>query len=242
MKKNALKLNKVPNHLAIILDGNGRWAKKRGLPRSLGHQAGANNIFKIVKVAEQLNIKMLTIFTFSTENFKRPKEEVNFLMELPLKLSEKYYEELDNNFSVKIVHVGSKENLANELVELIDKLETKTKNNKGLVLNIAFNYGFYDELNNAIIKMIEDNETSFKKENIYKYLDVKEPVDLLIRTSGEKRLSNFLLYQLAYAELYFTKKYWPAFKEKDLIKALKNYQKRKRRFGGISWEKDLLPQ
>ncbi len=234
MKKNALKLNKVPNHLAIILDGNGRWAKKRGLPRSLGHQAGANNIFKIVKVAEQLNIKMLTIFTFSTENFKRPKEEVNFLMELPLKLSEKYYEELDNNFSVKIVHVGSKENLANELVELIDKLETKTKNNKGLVLNIAFNYGFYDELNNAIIKMIEDNETSFKKENIYKYLDVKEPVDLLIRTSGEKRLSNFLLYQLAYAELYFTKKYWPAFKEKDLIKALKNYQKRKRRFGGIS--------
>lgn len=233
MKKKPLKLNKVPNHLAIILDGNGRWAKKRGLPRSLGHLAGANNIFKIVSACENLNIKMLTIYAFSTENFKRPQEEVNYLMNLPFDLYEKYQNKLTNDLKVKIVHVGSKENLNEDLVKLIKKIEDETKNNKGLVLNVAFNYGFYDELNNAIIKISKDRE-SLEKVDLYPYLDVKEPVDLLIRTSGEQRLSNFLLYQLAYAELYFAKKHWPAFKEKDLIKAIKNYQHRKRRFGGLS--------
>lgn len=234
MKDKSLKLNNLPYHLAIILDGNGRWARKRGLSRSLGHQAGAYNIFKIVNSALKLKIKMLTIFTFSTENFKRPKEEVDFLMELPLKLYSQYQDRLDSISKIKLVHVGSKDNLSNELVELINELEFKTKHNQGLILNIAFNYGSYEEINKAVVDMNRDNLKSFNKEEFYRYLYVKEPVDLLIRTSGEMRLSNFLLYQLAYAELYFTKKHWPAFKEKDLIKALKNYQKRKRRFGGIS--------
>lgn len=239
MKDKSLKQNNLPYHLAIILDGNGRWARKRGLSRSLGHQAGAYNIFKIVNSALKLKIKMLTIFTFSTENFKRPKEEVDFLMELPLKLYSQYQDQLDSISKIKLVHVGSKDNLSNELVELINELEFKTKHNQGLILNIAFNYGSYEEINKAVVDMNRDNLKSFNKEEFYRYLYVKEPVDLLIRTSGEMRLSNFLLYQLAYAELYFTKKHWPAFKEKDLIKALKNFQKRKRRFGGLSWKKDL---
>ncbi len=234
MKDKSLKLNNLPYHLAIILDGNGRWARKRGLSRSLGHQAGAYNIFKIVNSTLKLKIKMLTIFTFSTENFKRPKEEVDFLMELPLKLYSQYQDQLNSISKIKLVHVGSKDNLSNELVELINELEFKTKHNQGLILNIAFNYGSYEEINKAVVDMNRDNLKSFNKEDFFRYLYVKEPVDLLIRTSGEMRLSNFLLYQLAYAELYFTKKHWPAFKEKDLIKALKNYQKRKRRFGGIS--------
>lgn len=234
MPKKVKKLNNLPNHLAIILDGNGRWAKKRGLSRSLGHLAGANNIFKIVNEVNKLNIKMLTIYTFSTENFKRPAEEVNYLMELPFIFYEKYQEKLTNNFNVKIVHVGSKENLSKELVDLINEIEAKTKDNKGLILNIAFNYGFYDELNSAITEMIKNNKKTFKEEDIYPFLYVKEPVDFLIRTSGEQRLSNFLLYQASYSELYFTKKHWPDFNKKALTKALKNYQKRIRRYGGLT--------
>lgn len=231
MKKSNLNKVNIPNHVAIILDGNGRWAKKRGLPRSVGHQFGANNIFKIANHANKIGIKTLSIYTFSTENFKRPKDEVDYLMNLPHKLMES--NKMNDEFNMKLVHVGSKEGLPLKLVELFEKIEDDTKDNKGLQINVCFNYGSYEELNHAITKMIKDGKKEFNKEDIYPYLYVQEPVDLLIRTSGELRLSNFLLYQAGYSEFYFTKKHWPAFKEKDLLKALKNYQKRHRRFGGL---------
>ncbi|NMA05570.1 MAG: di-trans,poly-cis-decaprenylcistransferase [Acholeplasmataceae bacterium] len=230
MKK--LLKGEIPNHLAIILDGNGRWAKKWGMPRTYGHKKGAENIFKIASLCDKLGIKMLTVYAFSTENFKRPKEEVDYLMNLP-KLLEEENKDRFTNHNIVVRQVGRKEKIPKSLKNMFDNLYEKTKDHTGLQLNIAFDYGSYYELDDAIKRMIKDNKKSFHSKDIYPYLFVSEPVDLLIRTSGEQRLSNFLLYQVSYAELYFTKKHWPAFDKKELFKAIKEYQRRNRRFGGL---------
>lgn len=229
-----LKEGVMPNHLAIILDGNGRWAKRFGLPRTYGHLQGANNILKIAKLAEALGIKHLTLYAFSTENWNRPKEEVDYLMRLPFELYERNKETLlSDNHNIVIRQVGRTSKFSKELNDLFLMFYEKTKHHTGLNLNLAFDYGSAEELDAGIKKMIEAGKDSFLIEEVLSFLYVKEPVDYLIRTSGEKRLSNFLLLQSSYAEFYFTNKHWPAFKDKELFKALKEYQKRERRFGGL---------
>lgn len=234
MKLEKIKNGNIPTHVAIIMDGNGRWAKKRGMPRKYGHQVGAENIMKIARFADQLGIKYLTVYAFSTENWSRPKDEVDYLMTLPLEL---YRQEKENTEKLKhniiVKQVGRRSKFSDDLNKLFDKFYDDTKHHTGLQLNLAFDYGFYEELNQAIEKMRQDGKKTFQPEDIYPYLYVDKPVDLLIRTSGEQRLSNFLLFQAGYAEFYFTKKHWPAFKDKDFLKAIKNYQNRNRRFGGL---------
>lgn len=217
----------IPNHIAIILDGNGRWAKRRGLPRNVGHYQGGVNLFKIANKANELGVKILTVYAFSTENWNRPKEEVNYLMEKPIEFLEDNYNRL-GEIKYKIKFVGRRSKFNNKMLKVINTLEDKTKNNKGMTLQIAFDYGAKEELIQAFSK-IDD----YSEENIKKHLYVKDDVDLLIRTSGEMRLSNFLLWQNAYAEFLFVKKHWPAFKERDLVKAIKKYNKRNRRYGKL---------
>jgi len=234
MKLEKIKNGNIPTHVAIIMDGNGRWAKKRGMPRKYGHQVGAENIMKTARFADQLGIKYLTVYAFSTENWSRPKDEVDYLMTLPLELyrqEKENAEKLKHNIIVK--QVGRRSKFSDDLNKLFDKFYDDTKHHTGLQLNLAFDYGFYEELNQAIEKMRQDGKKTFQPEDIYPYLYVDKPVDLLIRTSGEQRLSNFLLFQAGYAEFYFTKKHWPAFKDKDFLKAIKKYQNRNRRFGGL---------
>lgn len=227
----------LPNHIAIILDGNGRWAQKKGLPRNLGHRQGVETLIKISRYCSEIGIKNLTVFAFSTENWNRPKEEVDYLMNL----LEEYFNGLDKNLrkrNIKLKVIGEKTNLSDKLTNIINEVQDKSKNNTGMILNIAFNYGGKDEIINAVKGIIKDN-VILSKENIDKYLYTSESgnIDLLIRTSGEQRISNFLLWQIAYAELYFTKVYWPDFNKKELHKALESYQKRDRRFGGLKDEK-----
>ena len=224
-----MKLSNIPNHVAIILDGNGRWAKKMGQPRSFGHYMGGRNLFTVAKAAEKLGIKKLSVYAFSTENWKRPADEVNYLM---TKQIEMYHENKHriSDITYKITFAGRRDHFSKELLEVMEEIEEKTKANQGFELTVCIDYGAYDELLTAY----EKAEKPLTKDSLEKALMVKEPVDLLIRTSGEMRLSNFLLWQVAYAEFYFTKVHWPAFNEKQLIKAIKNYQKRHRRFGGLS--------
>lgn len=225
----------IPKHVAIILDGNGRWAKKRAMPREYGHLQGANNIIKIVQHANKLGVKHLTLFLFSTENWSRPQKEIDFLMNLPFKL----YEEnkntiLNKEHNIVLRQVGRREKFSKELNDLFDRFYNETKDNTGLNVNLAFDYGSFEELTQAFNRMIKDGTKFFSEKDIYPYLYVGEPVDLLIRTSGEQRLSNFLLLQSSYAELYFTKKHWPAFNKKEFFKAIKEYQNRERRYGGLN--------
>ena len=223
-----MKLTKIPQHIAIILDGNGRWAKKLGQPRSFGHYMGGRNLFTMARVAKKYGIKKMTVYAFSTENWKRPQDEVNYLMTKPIEM---YHENKDRiqEIDYKITFAGRRDRLSKELLEVMNDIEQKTNHNMDFELMICLDYGAYDELIQAFNKLKEPAT----KESLEKELMVKEPVDLLIRTSGEKRLSNFLLWQVAYAEFYFAKVHWPAFNEKQLVKALKNYQKRQRRFGGL---------
>ncbi|WP_162164075.1 polyprenyl diphosphate synthase [Acholeplasma hippikon] len=221
-------ISNLPNHIAIILDGNGRWAKKRGLPRQLGHYQGALNLVTIANYANERGIKQLTVYAFSTENWKRPKEEVDYLMTKPVEMIEKNIEKFKSS-TIKIQVKGRRDRIPEALLNSIVNLENITKDHTGLVLNVCLDYGAYDEL---ITAMRLAKEISI--EEIEKNLMVKDAVDLLIRTSGEMRVSNFLLWQIAYAEFYFTKKHWPAFSKKELEKALKSYSKRQRRFGGLN--------
>lgn len=223
-----MKMNHNLNHLAIILDGNGRWAKKRGLPRNIGHYNGANNLFRIANHANDLGIKTLTVYAFSTENWNRPKEEVEYLMTEPKRFLEKNMNRL-SDIKYKIKFVGRKSKIPNEMLEVINTLETNTIDNPGMTLQIAFDYGSKEE----IIQAFEKTEKPFTEENVRKHFYVKEDVDLIIRTSGEERLSNFLLWQNAYSEFYFIKKHWPAFTKRDLEKAIKVFMKRNRRFGKL---------
>lgn len=218
----------IPKHVAIILDGNGRWAKRLGQPRSYGHYMGGRNLFKIAKAAKKLGIQKLTVYAFSTENWKRPKDEIEYLMTKPVELYEENKGRIDE-IDYKVTFVGRKDRIPGNLLNVMHDIEEKTKNHQGFELTICADYGAYDE----IITAVNQLDKPITKEMIEEKLMVKEPVDLLIRTSGEMRLSNFLLWQVSYAEFYFAKVHWPAFSERQLQKAIKAYQKRHRRFGGI---------
>ena len=231
---------KVPRHVAIILDGNGRWAKKRMLPRNAGHAAGSKNVEKICAAAWDMGIEYVTMYAFSTENWSRPKEEVDALMKLLhsylkdcLKTSKK------NNMQVRVI--GDISKLDKDLQERIIELERVSAENTGLHFQVALNYGSRDEIKRSIISIANEvKEGSLLPEDITEdiissHLDtsgIPDP-DLMIRTSGEQRLSNYLLWQLAYAEIYFTDVLWPDFSKKNLQKAVEFYQSRDRRFGGV---------
>ncbi len=242
-KKGVIDLNNniiIPKHIAIILDGNGRWAKAKGLPRNLGHRKGAFNIRDIASSANKLGVKQLTVYAFSTENWNRPKEEVDYLMTAPIKYYKKFKKKILNS-SMKITFIGRRDRFSKELLDVINEVEENTKNHTGINLNIACDYGSKYEIVNAI-KLISNkvlnNELEIDdiNENTvdeHLYTNGMYPIDLMIRTSGEIRLSNYLLWQLAYSEFYFTDTYWPAFNEKELIKAIESYQKRDRRYGGL---------
>lgn len=238
--KKKCRLVNLPNHVAIIMDGNGRWAKKRGLPRIAGHKQGMDVVKKIVRVASQLEIKVLTLYAFSTENWKRPRAEVEFLMRLPKEFLHTYLPELMHH-NVKIETIGEFDGLPSYTKEAIHYAKEQTKNNDGLLLNFALNYGGRYEIMRAIKQIVADvstkeisletlDEKDFSK---YLYTNGMSDPDLLIRTSGEQRLSNFLLWQLAYAEFWFTDTLWPDFNEEIFLQALQDYQQRKRRYGGI---------
>lgn len=230
-----------PQNIAIIMDGNGRWAKKRNLARREGHKEGVKTLKKIVKYAAKKNIKSLTVYAFSTENWKRPKSEVNFLLALMRKTMREEVDELLDK-GVKINFLGRKDVLSKKLIKEIELIEKKSQKNTELILNIAFNYGGRAEIVDAAKKLVLDyreNKVDLAELNCddfanYLYQQDLKDIELLIRTGGEKRLSNFLLWQTAYAELYFTDKYWPDFKEEDFEIALKDFKKRERRFGGLN--------
>ena len=219
-------------HLAIIMDGNGRWAKKRGLKRTEGHKKGAEVVKEITSYcANHPDIEILTLYAFSTENWKRPKMEVDFLMNLLdnwLKKELSTYIENEIKFEV----IGDISKFSKKLIERIEYTKEKTKNFKKLTQVLALNYGSRDEITRAVKKMVEKGEEIIP-ENIQKNLDISRDVDLLIRTSGEVRVSNFLLWQIAYAEMFFTKTMWPDFTTDELDKIIKEFKKRERRFGGI---------
>ena len=235
------KLEKIPTHVAIIMDGNGRWAKKRNMPRVKGHYEGMQTVKKITKYASKLGIKYLTLYAFSTENWARPKEEVSYLMDLPEKMFTSFMPELMEN-NVKVEVIGVVEKLPENTRKAVEDAVEQTKNNTGLKLIFALNYGSKDEIVTAVKRIVQgaaNNE--YKVEEIDEQLisdnlftkDTPDP-DLLIRTSGEQRISNFLLWQIAYSEFIFTKVAWPDFVEEELYKALLEYQSRDRRFGGLN--------
>ena len=234
---------KIPNHVAIILDGKGRRAKSKGMPRNCGHTVGAKNVETVCRAADELGIKYLTLYAFSTENWNRPQNEVNALMKLLEGYLKNCIKTADkNNMRVRVI--GEITRLSNAFQQRIHELETASASNTGLNLTIAINYGSRDEILRAVRHMVEDAregelETKDIDENVFSsYLDTRElpDPDLLIRTSGEQRLSNYLLWQLAYSEFYFTDVPWPDFHKKELELAIEAYNKRDRRFGGLTSE------
>jgi undecaprenyl diphosphate synthase len=233
--------NRLPVHIAIIMDGNGRWAKKRGLPRIMGHKEGAESVRAITETCAQIGIKYLTFYAFSTENWKRPKPEVKFLMSmLDSYLKRERATIMKNNIRFK--SIGDRKKLPDAVVEKINYLEKESLKNTGLTMILALNYGSRDEIKKAVIKIAKKVKTGEVKpsditekmieENLYTK-NIPDP-DLMIRTSGEMRISNFLLWQLAYSELYVTGTLWPDFRKKELAAAIEEYQKRDRRFGGLT--------
>lgn len=230
---------KMPNHVAIIMDGNGRWAQKRGLKRTKGHQKGAEVLKKISEYVYDKKIKVLSVFAFSTENWKRDKEEVDYLMDLFLKAFKDNFDAVKKK-GVRVVFSGLKDKLSDKVVKAMEKMSEETKNNNNGVFNICLNYGGQDEIVNASKKISEDvlngnlSINDINKDSFGKYLfNDLPPIDLLIRTSGEYRISNFMLWQMAYAELYFTDVLWPDFDEKQMDKAIEVFNNRDRRFGGV---------
>ncbi len=225
---------KIPNHVAIILDGNGRWAKERGLKRTDGHKAGYENLLKLSKHVINRGSKYLSVFAFSTENFNRPKEEVDYLMNLFLigfKKDHGYF----NKENIRVVFSGKDKPLSKSVINTMRKLEEETKNNTKGTLNICLNYGGRAEIVDAVNKIIVSGEKNITEDKFKKYLYNDFPdIDFMIRTSGELRISNFMLWELSYAELYFPKCYFPDFNEEEYDKALVEYTKRDRRFGGLN--------
>ncbi len=224
---------KIPCHVGIIMDGNGRWAKERGLNRSKGHEAGYKTLKTTAKYILDSGVKVLSVFAFSTENFNRSKEEVDFLMNLFIKGFKKD-SAFFNKENIKVVFSGRKEPLKKDVIETMEYLSESTKNNTKGILNICLNYGGRSEIVDAVNHIIKDNLKEVDEEVINNYLYNKLPdIDLLIRTSGEVRISNFMLWQLSYAELYFPKCYFPDFNQEEFDKALLEYTKRDRRFGSV---------
>ena len=229
----------VPNHVAIIMDGNGRWALERGLKRSEGHLEGSKTLEKLAIHAINMGVKVLSVYAFSTDNFKRDKAEVDYLMNLIVKYFNTKFEKINKN-GIKVVISGRKTNLREDVLEAINNIEEKTKDNSKGILNICFNYGGQEEIIDGAIKLAQDlnkglDIKNFKREDFYKYLyhDLA-PIDLLIRTGGELRVSNFMLYQMSYSEFYFTNTYFPDFDKSEFNKALFMFENRDRRFGGIN--------
>jgi len=228
----------VPNHIAMIMDGNGRWAKKRFLPRVAGHQRGVETVREMVKACRQLGVQYLTLFAFSSENWRRPADEVSFLMQLFVKMLEREVSNLHKN-NVRLKIIGDLTRFDEQLQKYITEAEQLTANNDGLTLTIAANYGGrWDIMQamHALSRAHPDRAAAFEEEELGPYLSMHyapEP-DLFIRTGGEQRISNFLLWQLAYTELYFTDTLWPAFDRAELEVAIQSYQKRERRFGRTS--------
>lgn len=234
---------KIPEHVAIILDGKGRWAKSKGMPRNYGHTMGAKNVETVCKAANEIGIKYLTLYAFSTENWNRPEQEVNALMKLLESYLKNCIKTADkNNMRVRVI--GEVTGLSEKFQERIKELEEASAHNSGLNLTIAINYGSRDEIIRCMKKMYkdcQDNKLSMddiNEEVFASYLDTKDlpDPDLLIRTSGEQRLSNYLLWQLAYSEFYFTDVPWPDFHKEELLEAVEAYNKRDRRFGALSEE------
>lgn len=231
---------RIPRHVAIIMDGNGRWAQKRGMPRSFGHRAGVESLREIVKTASEVGVGALTAYAFSTENWKRPVEEVNLLMRLLSDYLDSEINELHTN-NVQIRFIGKIDGLADRLQHKIEKAQAQTAANTGLVLNLAVNYGGRAEIMRAVQIIagkvssgemtLQDIDEAVIQQHLYSS-DLPDP-DLLIRPSGDFRISNFLLWQLAYTEFWFTKTNWPDFTPKDFIQAIVDFQKRDRRFGGL---------
>ena len=231
---------KIPTHVSIIMDGNGRWAKSKGMPRTYGHTKGADVVMQVCEDADSLGIKYLTVYAFSTENWSRPETEVKTLMFLFRKyIKICHTKAMKNNTRVRVI--GDKTGLAKDLQESVRRMEEDTRNNTGLQFQIAINYGSRDEMLRGMCRMLEDyREGKFTKEELDEtrfasYLDtagIPDP-DLMIRTSGEQRLSNYLMWQHAYSEFYFTNTPWPEFKKADLVEALEAYTNRDRRYGKV---------
>lgn len=233
---------KIPNHVAIIVDGNGRWAKENGVDRSCGHKEGSENINRLSKYIFSRGIKYLSLYVFSTENFKRSQEEVGYLMKLFIKVFKAETNKLHKE-NIKVIFSGRKDPLPKNVLIAMDSITEQTKNNTGGVLNFCLNYGGKAEIVDATLKIHKDItagniiEDDVTEDLLLKYMyNDLPPVDLMIRTSGEQRLSNYLLYQNAYAEFYFSKTYFPAFDNQAFDEAIIEYTKRDRRFGGIKYE------
>ena len=230
--------NKLPNHIGIIMDGNGRWATKRGLPRSAGHRAGAQNLKKLCKHINKLGLNYLSLYAFSTENFKREASEVSYLMNLFIEMFTNDFKFLIED-NIKVLFSGRREGLPSNVIKAIKKLEEDSKNNTGTVLNICLNYGSQDEIVDMVKKIsgevkdgnikIDDIDRELVNKNMYYELP---PVDYVIRTSGEMRISNFMLWQSSYVEYYFPETLFPDFDGKEFDKAIEEFNKRHRRFGG----------
>ena len=235
-----LDLTRIPKHVAFIMDGNGRWAKKRGLPRTKGHEEGAKRIEKLAVSAKNLGLKAVTLFAFSTENWKRPKEEVDYIFSLLKRFLEEGKERFKEN-DIRVHFIGKIDELDKEFSSLMYETMELTKDNTGIILNLAINYGARSEIVEmvkTVAKECVEGEQEIDKIDekvIQNHLMTKDlpEIDLMVRTSGEIRLSNFLLWQIAYSELVFTDTYWPDFDEKELEKVLIEFQSRNRRFGGL---------
>lgn len=233
----SLPADRKPRHVAVIMDGNGRWAAQRGLPRLAGHEAGTENIRRITKAVVQSGIPYLTLWAFSTENWRRPAGEVDGLMRILGQVIEREIDELDAN-DVRLCHIGSLEGLPVNLQQAVNAAIARTADNPGLVLTLAFNYGSRQEITHAVRQIVAAglSEAEISDEVVGNFLytgDLPDP-DLIVRTSGELRMSNFLLWQAAFAELYFTPVYWPDFDADDFLEAVLEYSRRDRRFGATS--------
>ncbi len=235
-----LDMERIPEHIGIIMDGNGRWAKAKGYPRTLGHKAGVETIRRVLKEAQRLGVKYITLYAFSTENWKRPKEEVGALMKLLVQYFRSELNELHEN-GVVVNTIGNISKLPKECIKEIEIAKEKTKNNTGIVMNLALNYGGRDEIVRAVKSLVKDavegkilpEEIDEKSIERYLYTAKMPDPDMIIRPSGEQRLSNFLLWQCAYSEFWYSDINWPDFTEQDLRKAIFDFQNRDRRFGGI---------
>ncbi|PJI10187.1 MULTISPECIES: isoprenyl transferase [Clostridium] len=238
-----IDFSNIPQHIAIIMDGNGRWAKKRNLPRTMGHKAGGETLRKIVKECSDIGVKYLTVYGFSTENWVRPKDEVNAIMKLIVEILKKYFEEMNKN-NVIVNPIGDISGLPEACIKTLNNAKDKTKDNTGLMLNLALNYGGRNEIVNAVKNLFIDYDNNkiskndilnLSEDKFSSYLytgDIPDP-DIIIRPSGEKRLSNFLLWQCAYSEFWYSNINWPDFSEADLHQAIRDYQNRDRRYGGV---------
>lgn len=225
---------KLPSHVAIIMDGNGRWARRRGLPRVMGHYRGAEVAEDIVEFARELGIKHLTLYAFSTENWNRPKEEVDTLF----KLLEEYLRAKKRKLyelNIRVKFIGRRDRIPRNLIRLMEEIEEESKNFNGLNLNLAVDYGGRDEILRAVKKLLREDPKVINEETFSQYLDLacSPDPDLLIRTGGEQRVSNFLLWSIAYTEFYFTPTLWPDFTREEFIKAIEEYSRRKRKFGRV---------